>query len=187
MTIFGYIRENHPESTDKQLVKISQQLCDVIYIEDKDCQIHEKRNMMIKAMTKEDIVVVADLQVFGMGMRELDEFNQTLKAKKVQLISINDQVDTRYKMTFFDSVQLFIKLESEQKSYHTKARLAVAKAEGKQLGRPRIKSQQIKRIKSLSNTMMPMREIAEQCDVSLGTVHKYVNQQEPRQKEKQES
>lgn len=78
--------------------------------------------------------------------------------------------------TYFYYLTDFIKIEQRILTARSRDVQVMLKEEGRTPGRPPIDNRLVKRIQFMyGRDKKSMREIAEICDLSLGTVHKYVN------------
>lgn len=175
MTVFGYARKNYPCQIALQLNDLMSYGCNTIFVENQTFdEIHELELLMLDAK-EEDILVVASLEVFGMNLGRLTEFMNKLIEKNIRLISIKESLDSDVTYNFFTVSLILSNANRARQSEYTKQRLAVSRSLGKSLGRPAIDEVTIGKIQTLYHEhKMSYRDIAEACEISLGTVHKYV-------------
>lgn len=174
MAIYGYIRKNYPIGTLKQLKKIMEFQCDEIFIEEKILKEEQELNRLLAKIKEEDQLIVYDLRVFGKKLKKFERFIEILESNKVRLKSISESLDTKNNPFFYGNVRLVIEMEHFHTVYQTRKGIKDARLQGVVGGRPRISPQKVKKIRMLYEKDLPLRKIAEVCEVSLGTVHKYV-------------
>lgn len=175
MTIYGYIRQEYPEPTTEQLNKLKNYSCNEIFVEEHNSREQIELEKLLDLIKSEDQLVVSDLRVFHYGIKALKELLVYLQVKQVHLVSINEDIDTKRSLQFYSDVLAVIEMEEKQRSYLVKKNILKARSEGRIGGRPKIDKQTTEKILYLYyHKRQTIREIAEICDVSIGTVHKYV-------------
>lgn len=92
---------------------------------------------------------------------------------------IEQGIDTRVSdFQYRDLLISFGKTDQAARKLQTKEGLERARRKGKIIGRPKIDSETAKRIYFLYHTQNEtIRQIAMDCNVSIGTVHKYANKE----------
>lgn len=202
--IFGYMRistQKEKQTTDRQRITLEQYAKDNKFTFDEI--VEERVSGTIKAdsrpkyselktkLRKEDILIVTDIDRLGRNADNvIMEFKQ-LKAKGIRVIAL----DTPY-LNEWDKVQdssiysmiadIFITLKAhmaQQEREKTVDRinqgLAVAKAKGKQLGRPKVELPKdfIKKYKKFENGGfgdMTTMEFAKMLGIGRSTLYKYI-------------
>ena len=91
------------------------------------------------------------------------------------MIAINEEIDTENYKDFYDQMLFFFDVSKRSRSATTRRALNARREKGQSLGRPKINEMTINKIKELREQRYSLREIAVKCDVSLGTVHKYLH------------
>ena len=168
MKTYAYIGLSNYSSLSEQLKKITAYDCDDYFIEKDETIMRGELENLLEMISVNDRVVVEDIRTFGMSIQELSELTSTFHTMNIKLISISDQIDSTEKVSFNKMILLFAKWLKEDSSVERKS---------KELGRPTIGEAKASQIRFLYNhNKMTMREIANACGVSLGTVHKYINQ-----------
>lgn len=179
MTVYGYIGKSYSEETADQFQKLNGFECDVIFVESPENSGEPQKEQLLTKLTAGDKIVIANLTVFQDGLKGLVSLLEGLDEKSVQLISIDEGVASKESLTFYESAKMISNMLTEQKRSKTRRWLEKTQSEGKRWGRPRIKTKTIEHINYLYfSKKLSMREIAEECNVALGTVHKYLNKDE---------
>lgn len=167
-----YMKEQH-EALEKQNLE-------TIIIEEKfnneSNQDYDMLKEILFTLSQGDELVVYELECLGKSIIQLSSFLKELENKKINLIILNKGV-----LNLDVSDELYIEMilrisESERiviRERTTKG-LQEARRKGRVGGRPKISEETIERIDYLyHNQSYTLREISEECDVSLGTVYKY--------------
>lgn len=176
MTKFGYVRKNYPEETLSQIKSIMEYHCDDLFIESPDLTSDKELITLIDHLSVGDVLVVSSLLAFGKSISELQEIMSSITLKGAKLISIKEKIDTDYNYSFQEVLNLLDTINKEVASKKIKQQLMKLRDDGKQLGRPAVDQDTIDMIKFLrENQHLNLRQIAEKCDVSIGTVHKYTS------------
>lgn len=175
MGLYGYIRKNYPATTAEQINELVGYVCTEIVIEDYAFEEVRELDEMLEVLVPNDQIIVYDLRVFAKSIKELTELIQLLDEKEVRLISICDKLDTSIKSNLVEHLTVLVQMDSRHKRVVYQKRQEKTRLDGKQVGRPRVEEEIIKQMRFLfKNQGLTMREVAEECGVSLGTVHKYL-------------
>lgn len=175
MTVFGYARKDYPSEITTQINQLMAYRCDKIFVENKSFDEHEEQQQLLNELLPMDVIVVVSLVVFGKTLRELTAFLDGLFQNDIRVISLEDKVDLDSQYSFTEVALALCEIDSKYKSQYTKQRLAISKSLGKSLGRPTISEDKIEEIQRLyHNQRMSYREISDCCQVSIGSVHKYL-------------
>lgn len=175
MATYGYIRKDYIYPTLIQMTAILGKGCDELHTEDTDIIYETKLMQLLKVSQKEDIILVYNLKVFGKTLHEFQQLLTVIQTKQLRLVSLEDQVDTAKPTDILTLVNLLINLDRYYVSERTKIGLEQARQKGTLLGRPKIAENTIKKIQYLySKHHYSVRTIATLCEVSVGTVHKYI-------------
>jgi DNA invertase Pin-like site-specific DNA recombinase len=126
-----------------------------------------------------DELVVYELRCLGKSIIQLAEFLAELKEKNIQLVVVkkgaaySDIADGPY-------VEMILKIAEMEKMIireRTTKGLQEARRKGRVGGRPKISEETIEQIRFLyNNNRYTLRQIAEECNISLGTAYKYVQE-----------
>lgn len=177
MSLYAYIRKDYPASTLDQLKILQNYKCTEVFIEEVDLASNIELEKMFQTIKPEDQIVIYDLRTFAMNSRDFRELLKRLKSMDIRLISLQDSLDTQTSTDFYSNVLMVLNMKEKHRKFVIHSGFEQARLEGRILGRPRVEDDVISRIAFLSNKKgKSMREIAEICQVSLGTVHKYVKE-----------
>ncbi|MGY3704871.1 hypothetical protein BW731_07640 [Vagococcus martis] len=176
MTKFGYVRKDYPDETLSQVKNIMEYGCDELFIENSDLTLDKELFILMNRLSQGDTLVVSSLLVFGKSSSEFHDIISSIIQKKAELISIKEKINTKQTYSFQTVLKLLDMVNKEVTSKKIKQQLMRLRENGKQLGRPTVDQGTIDMIKFLrKNKQLNLRQIAEKCDVSIGTVHKYVS------------
>lgn len=149
--------------------------CEEVFIEETELASSNELERLSHILQPEDQLLVYDLRAFAKGVKEFKKLLEQLKEHEIRLISLQDKLDTAVMPHFYESVLLVLDMEEKHRKYLIRTSLEQAKLEGRMTGRPRVEDEIISKIVFLFEKKgKSMREIAEICQVSLGTVHKYI-------------
>lgn len=129
-----------------------------------------------KAIARRDVEMVMAWSVdrLGRSLQDLVGFLEELKAKRCDLYLHQQGVDTSTPAgrALFQMLGVFAEFERSIIIDRVNAGLARARAQGKTLGRPRIKPAVVQRIKDLKARGMTGQQIADKTGTSRMTVHR---------------
>lgn len=134
-------------------------------------------------LKKLDTLIIYKFSVLELKKIEMKNFITTLKSLEIRLIIVADKIDTNEvdQVNFIANCLVFIQSESETIKYLTKRSLEEAHRNGIVLGRPQIATDTVEAIRYYREEQkMSIRRIAEECEVSIGTVHKYISSPSPK-------
>ncbi|MBE9388746.1 recombinase family protein [Vagococcus salmoninarum] len=127
---------------------------------------------------KEHQLVIKTLEDVGLQLVQMIPALEVLKKQRKDIFFLEQGLTNQLPNAVYNEL-LFEYAQSEKKimSQRTIHGINDAKKKGIKHGRPRINEEIIKKIQSLSRKQnWSYREIAIICDVSLASVHKYVNE-----------
>ena len=134
---------------------------------------------IVATLNSGDELVVYELRCLGKSIIQLAEFLAELKEKNIQLVVVkkgaaySDIADGPY-------VEMILKIADMEKMIireRTTKGLQEARRKGRVGGRPKISEETIEQIRFLyNNNRYTLRQIAEECNISLGTAYKYVQE-----------
>lgn len=184
MTVYGYVRKGFPQSEIKQVEKIMQHKCEELFFENQLLCEEAKLKEMLEKLRPKDYVIIMTLKVFGKGLRELKTLMALFREKDIYFISIDDQVDTSNDPSFYKIFDLLLETDVVCRSERIKENINLARQGGRVIGRPAIDDHTIEQISFLYHEQKwSMRQIANECGVSLGSVYKYTQQEDCIKKE----
>lgn len=122
-----------------------------------------------------DRIMIFDLKTLGKSLLQLAEFLTELSGKEIelQIVSTGNQGEDLNAAMFRQTIQTLAQLEKELIRARTMKGLAEARSEGRVGGRPKVDPKIIERIRFLHQNKRTLRQISEECNVSLGTAYKY--------------
>ncbi|MGO2265271.1 MAG: hypothetical protein ACTH54_00370 [Vagococcus salmoninarum] len=171
MTVYGYVRASYHLPVDQQIELLVKKKCTNIIIETNSDKHGKELRALQAKVKKNDELVTTNINVLGMTTEEFESFLAGLIKRGICFSSVEEGVNTASVYSGSDVFKLIYNLKISGKA---RARYNDNVA----IGRPRINQKTIDRILSLYNKdKKSMRFISEECDVSLGTVHKYINKQ----------
>jgi DNA invertase Pin-like site-specific DNA recombinase len=124
---------------------------------------------------KIDTVLVWKFDRFARSTKQLIDALEEFRHLGVDFISITEQIDTGSPMgkAMFTVISAIAEFERSLISERVRSGLAKARANGKQLGRPKTSPETIKEIKRLRKQGMSLTQTAKQLGVSYQTVANY--------------
>ena len=139
-TVYGYGRVSTKEQNSARQKEVLQNKCD-IYFEDKLSGKNMERPQfkeMFSLLKNGDTVIVVSIDRLGRNLKELVELSSQLKDMGVNIIALNQGIDTHTKMgeLFYNLMAIFADLELEFIKERQRAGIEVAKKEGRYKGRP---------------------------------------------------
>ncbi|MBP1040120.1 recombinase family protein [Vagococcus sp. BWB3-3] len=160
-------------TTTEQLKLLLPYDCEAIYIDNHDLSCDKELFVLLETLKSGDMLIAISLSSFGKQYKSMAKLLEQLEEKKVSLITVLEKIDSR-KLPYFYSISKSI-LDTSLCCHKEKTRQSLTrlKDEGALLGRPKIDEDTIRKMQFLSNQKYTLREIAEMCQVSLGSVHKY--------------
>lgn len=155
---FGYARvSKNEQSLDIQIKKLTEAGCDEIF-QEKISGAKDDRtqlNLLLNKLRKGDIVCVVRLDRLGRRMMKLVELINDFKAKGVEFISLENNIDTTTPMgmLLFSMCAAFSEMERQLITERVKAGLDAAHKKGRKGGRPKaLLPDKLKKLKSLTKS-----------------------------------
>lgn len=153
---FGYARvSKNEQSLDIQVKKLEEVGCEEIFQEKisgaKDGR--TQLNLLLNKLRKGDIICVVRLDRLGRRMMKLVELINDFKAKGIEFISLENNIDTTTPMgmLLFSVCAAFSEMERELITERVKAGLEAAHRKGRKGGRPKaLTRDKLKKLKSLA-------------------------------------
>ena len=175
MVLYGYIKCDYPVPTAEQLAAIEGYGYDTLFIDNGECAANSQFKKMLDNFTANDQLIVYDLKVIFQSFKQLKVVLERIKLNNIRLISIRDELDTENNRMFLESALLVLDTGEEYRKDYTRQRVNGKRSQLKAQGRPQVEQEVVNKIQYLFKSQKKtMRDIAEICNVSLGTVHKYV-------------
>lgn len=181
MKSVGYAYATKDKSyLSKQIDALSKYHCDELVIEtdNEESVAHPyvELEAAISEMASGDKLIIFELVCLGKSIIQLVEFMGRLNEKEIELVVVNKpdelgNIDNQVYTTFLAHMA---KMEKEIIRARTSKGLEVARQNGRVGGRPRVSQDTVQKIQVLySNNKYTLRQIAEECNISLGTAYKY--------------
>ncbi|MBP1039415.1 recombinase family protein [Vagococcus sp. BWB3-3] len=180
MASYGYIKKTS-EMTKiiEQVNTISQYEVANIFIDDDNTSVEFQ--VLYESLEKGDSLVITSLSVFEQTLRQLEELFLKLHELNIRLIIVNEGIDTSESSSsnYFRIMLDLVQMEKVVAKQLTLKRMAKARENGIVGGRPSLAQKVIDEIIYLRKQhKKSIRQIASECDVSVGSVYKYVTQNE---------
>ena len=156
---------------------------DVIEYNDTGSGMRERRPDLDRLMSdvktrRIDVVVVAAFDRLGRSVRHLVETLELFRHLGVEFISLRESIDTGSPLgtAVFTIIAAIAQLERSLIVERVKSGLRRARAEGKRLGRPRLKVDE-RQLRIVSSQKLPVRTAAKALGVSASSYLRLVRQQ----------
>ena len=135
-----------------------------------------------------DIVFVCDLSRLARNLNDLLEITQEFQQKKVQLVSAKESIDTTTPTgrLIFHMIASICEFERDIIHERQAEGIAVAKAQGKNIGRPHKKFNQelfLSLYKQYQQRLITITKIADELHISRATVYRLIGEQQNQSKE----
>lgn len=153
-------------SEEKMSEKSTYREYDVVNVEDLADKT-ELTNLLLE-MKGESFLYALSFESLRISVSQMNKLYEVLEAAHIELIFLNETTD------FSLYLRKICEIEGKNIRYRTNKGLLRAKEKGIVGGRPSISEQQKELIYKLYHIQkLSLREIATQCNVSLGTAYKY--------------
>ncbi len=184
MSIIGYAYTTKDRGyLTKELESLGVFGCDEIAIETDAEQAathpHKELDSLLEKINEGDKIVVYELVCLGKSVIQLADFISALEEKGAELLVINKDVEEQGidEKTYISMIKKLANMEKHIIRERTSRGLEEARRHGRIGGRPKISEETVARIKFLyHNNKYTLRQIAEECDISLGTAYKYIQE-----------
>lgn len=180
MASYGYIKKtSEMAKIIEQVSTISQYEVANIFIDDETTSVEFQ--VLYESLAKDDLLVITSLSVFEQTLRQLEAFFLKLQELSIRLIVVNEGIDTGKEefVNYFLITLGIVQMEKKVAKQLTLKRMARARENGIVGGRPSLDQKVIDEIIYLRKKhKKSIRQIASECDVSVGSVYKYVTQNE---------
>ncbi|WEG72879.1 recombinase family protein [Vagococcus intermedius] len=137
---------------------------------------HKELENSLSEMSSGDQLIVYELVCLGKSIIQLAELVAVLREKNIELVVVNrrpglEDVDNKTYMAMIEAMSATEKIIIRER---TSRGLEQARKNGRVGGRPKISKETVEKIQFLyKNNKHTLREIADECDISLGTAYKY--------------
>lgn len=142
MAVFGYARVSTlDQNLDSQKDELQKYGCSKIFFEKASAKnvLRPELEKLLASLRENDIVVVYKLDRLARSLKDLIDLVSLLEAKKVDLVSLSDGINTVSAVgkLMFHLVGAFAEFERNLVSERTKLGLASARARGRTGGKPK--------------------------------------------------
>jgi len=145
MSKIGYVRVSTvDQNTDRQEIALSELGIQTIFIEKASGKNTERSQFkkMMEYIREGDILYIESISRLARSTRDLLSIVQQLQDKKVDLVSLKENIDTatpqgRFVLTIFGALS---ELERESILQRQSEGIAAARLKGKKFGRPRVEN-----------------------------------------------
>ncbi|MDZ5712784.1 recombinase family protein [Jeotgalibacillus haloalkalitolerans] len=185
--IFAYARvSTKDQNLSLQEDALKQYGYDEIYKERKSGMDTERPQLtsLVEKLRKGDILLVWKLDRLGRSTRHVLEIAEQLEEKGVELVSLQDKIDTTTAMgkAMFRMMTVLNEMERDIISERTKAGLESARSRGRVGGRPKKNSKDVhKALKLYDSKEYTICEIVEMTNVSKATLYRKIKERESSQ------
>lgn len=178
--IFGYARvSTQDQNLELQMDALQKAGAAVIYKEKITGTKKERSELeqLLKAISEGDTVVVYKLDRISRSTKHLIELAETFEERKVNFVSIRDNIDTSNAMGrfFFRTMASIAELERDIISERTKAGLQSARIRGRSGGRPIKDPKLVERaLKLHASKEYSIKEISDMTGVSKSVLYRAI-------------
>lgn len=175
---YGYARvSTYKQNLDYQIDILKNNNCDIIITEKRSAGNKQvELNNLIKNIQENDSLVVVKLDRLCRSQAALSNILKNLKDKKVNLISVKENINTDsiFGELFLNILMVLAEFERDNIRENTKNGLEAAKLRGRIGGRPRKSSKDnIKEMKDLYNSKkVTVEKICERFNISKPTLYR---------------
>ncbi|MBP1039434.1 recombinase family protein [Vagococcus sp. BWB3-3] len=169
MSKFGYMIVQEESGETKSFNQMLAHGCDEIVIETGD---NEKLNKLLDKLVMGDELVVESLESLGLFSEELMTLMKRLDKLNVSLFSLADQKNMTepWLISFQEVLYRMVEMDHQLRE----KRGPLTQSTEKEVGRPGISEEKVQIIAHLYDRQVSYRKISGAANVSIGTVHKYV-------------
>lgn len=177
--LVGYARVSTKEQNyEMQIQALRNAGCEKIFSE-KESGSSDDRREFKKALTflrEGDTLIVWKLDRLGRSVSQSSRVLETLKEKKVSVVSLIENIDTRtiFGEWLFYFASIFAEMERNSIIERTKAGIKFAREQGVRIGRPpKMTEDNIEIIRELLKAGWTVKKIAEKLGISQSSIYAY--------------
>ena len=177
--LVGYARVSTKEQNyEMQIQALRNAGCEKIFSEKESGNSDDRREFK-KALTflrEGDTLIVWKLDRLGRSISQSSRVLETLKEKKVSVVSLIENIDTRtiFGEWLFYFASIFAEMERNSIIERTKAGIKFAREQGVRIGRPpKMTEDNIEIIRELLNAGWTVKKIAEKLGISQSSIYAY--------------
>lgn len=180
---YGYARvSTKDQRLDLQIEALKSAGCDVIFSESASGTIADRPQLdaLLGELREGDSVVVWKLDRLARSTRQLLELSERFDRDGVDLVSLNDQIDTSTPQgkLWFTMTAAMAEMERDMIVERTKAGLEAAKARGVKMGRPRECGEQVETAMQLHEQGMSISEACRRTGICRATYYSWLREME---------
>ncbi len=181
MATYGYARVSTEEQVlDRQLDMLNNYGVDKIYSEKMTGTKRERPELqkILDTLCEGDTVVIESLSRLGRSTKNLIELMELFNEKKVNLISLKENIDTTTPTgkLLFTLISAISQFERDCLAERTREGLASARARGHKGGRPSADEAMVsKAIRLYNSKEYTIKEITELTGISRSTLYRHIN------------
>ncbi|MCQ4086442.1 recombinase family protein [Saccharibacillus sp. JS10] len=177
--IIGYMRPSQDDpNCENQNQLLKRKSCDRILKEEhSSAKQRIQFDKLMNTVEAGDILVVTRLFSLADSMKHLADLLKKLEQKKVNLYSLNENINTQdgSGYHFLEHVKALLDLQADLTSEQTKKGMDEAKEKGTKLGRPRkLDANVMKAIQMYESKEFSIAEIREKTGISKTTLYRYL-------------
>lgn len=178
MATYAYIRKSQTELIVEQLTLLMAYKCKEIFIEEELMMEDKELLLCLETLKNGDTLIIPSLATLGKKIKEKEslEIIQQLKNKNIHLVGLKDGLDTEVNTQFYEIYSYIYQTEKAIKKEVSQQLSTKKRSEYVVIGRPTLKKEKIKKVEKLYLQKKTLRKISEEVGISLGSVHKYVNE-----------
>ena len=183
MTKYGYAYSATGDSLEKQVETLKKYGVENIVVEsatESVDNVHADLDNLVATLVQGDQIVVQRLICIGKSIIQLADFLNMLEEKGASLVVVEKATELSglTDEAYAQSIKSFAKMEKDIIRERTSRGLEFARKNGRIGGRPKISQETVEKIQFLyNNNKYTLRQIAEECQISLGTAYKYTQEQ----------
>ena len=177
--LIGYARVSTKEQNYEMQIKALKEFgCEKIFSEKESGNSDERKELKkaIAFLREGDTLVVWKLDRLGRGVSKSSHYLEQLKQKKVNVVSLTENIDTRTvlgEMLFYFS-SIFGEMERNNIIERTKAGIKFAREQGVRIGRPpKMTEDNVEIIRELLKAGWTVKKIAEKLSISQSSIYAY--------------
>ncbi|TYB18820.1 recombinase family protein [Aggregatibacter actinomycetemcomitans] len=177
--LVGYARVSTKEQNyEMQIQALRNAGCEKIFSEKESGNSDDRREFK-KALTflrEGDTLIVWKLDRLGRSVSQSSRFLEILKEKKVSVVSLTENIDTRtmFGEWLFYFASIFAEMERNNIIERTRAGIRFAREQGVRIGRPpKMTEDNIEIIRELLKAGWTVKKIAEKLGISQSSIYAY--------------
>lgn len=177
--LVGYARVSTKEQNyAMQIRELEKFGCKKIFSEKESGNSDERRELKkaLNFLREGDTLIVWKLDRLGRGVAKSSRYLDILKQKKVSIVSLTENIDTRTKLgeMLFYFASIFAEMERNSIIERTKAGIKFARDHGVKIGRPpKMTEDNLEIIRELLKAGWTVKKIAEKLSISQSSIYAY--------------